>query len=873
MRTRIASIIICCVGVALGSTVSRGADDRVAVLGQGTNWRIFVGWKTPEVIDEQGRVTLAKIEIRHGYRKTGKNYPMLQSRPPAAGWNQPDFDDGGWVRGSSYVSHSQRPSKWPLSSCMPVELHPVLARGRLVVADPAKAGDLRLSVNYIGGAVVYLNGHEIARGHLPKGPLTWDTLAEAYPLEAYRAPDGFMLDGRFKEFPKQHALRRRTLKDVALPRERLVKGVNVVAVEIHRSPMNKIRLTLKEKKRGWKGAPTPWAHAALGGVVVTAPAGSAAVPNVARPAGMQVWTAPVAQKVNPKSYGDRVEAAPSVRIVAARNGVFSGQVVVGSSKPIIAPSARIAGALKHENGRDGIAADAVSIRYAKLHTSSVSRRKKRWVWFDALAEVAPGKVPEAVQPIWVSIRVPRDAAFGKYIGTVAIDVAGKRVADVPVELTVQNFTLPDPGSFATHVGLVQSPETLAIEYKLPLWSEKHWALIERSLRLTGELGNETLYIPLMCRYHFGNAESMVRWVRRPDGEWGHDFSLVEKYVDLARKHLPKLRVVCFIAWDRWTGSSRTPAGKRRLIPVSTLDPKTGAIGEAKAPAYGTPESRAFWKPVYDGLKALLEKRGLAKTMMHGIAGDTAPYSEVYADLRAVAPLPWVWQGHPRNTKLGPKDKPIPVGYGSWVWGTPVVPEPLQYRLYGWKAAMTENTFPRAGSSCFGAMRTWADFPLYRASTEALTTAGMRGFGRVGADFWPVTPAAAGANIRAHKGKKYSLVHRFPASWGQLQLTNSTSYLLYPGKDGAIGSARFEMIREGLQEAETRALIERALLNKAHRAKLGTELAERCESVLDDRARTLTRGTGGSWAYYLTGLSRRTAELFAIAGEAQRALRD
>ncbi|MGQ9662076.1 MAG: hypothetical protein ACUVWX_07040 [Kiritimatiellia bacterium] len=54
----------------------------------------------------------------------------------------------------------------------------ILMRGRFVVTDPTAAGDLNLAMEYRGSAVVYLNGREVARVHMPPGPITVDTDAE-----------------------------------------------------------------------------------------------------------------------------------------------------------------------------------------------------------------------------------------------------------------------------------------------------------------------------------------------------------------------------------------------------------------------------------------------------------------------------------------------------------------------------------------------------------------------------------------------------------------------------------------------------------------------------------------------------------------------
>ena len=45
---------------------------------------------------------------------------------------------------------------------------------------PGQVRDLKLFLRYQGGAVVYVNGAELARGHLPEGKLAPDALATRY---------------------------------------------------------------------------------------------------------------------------------------------------------------------------------------------------------------------------------------------------------------------------------------------------------------------------------------------------------------------------------------------------------------------------------------------------------------------------------------------------------------------------------------------------------------------------------------------------------------------------------------------------------------------------------------------------------------------
>ena len=86
----------------------------------------------------------------------------------------------------------------------------------------------------------------MVRGHLSKDGTP--ALADGYPPEAFVGEDGKMLPAaswQMDRFPKALALRARTLADVAIPATLLRKGVNVLAIEIIRSPYNKI---LDEKK-------------------------------------------------------------------------------------------------------------------------------------------------------------------------------------------------------------------------------------------------------------------------------------------------------------------------------------------------------------------------------------------------------------------------------------------------------------------------------------------------------------------------------------------------------------------------------------------------------------------------------------------------
>jgi len=407
---------------------------------------------------------------------------------------------------------------------------------------------------------------------------------------------------------------------------------------------------------------------------------------------------------------------------------------------------------------------------------------------------------------------------------------------------------------------------VAEQYGVELWSEKHWKLMEKSFELIAQVGGKSIYLPLVRRTHFGNEHSMVRWIEKGGGKYDHDFSIVERYVDLAVKHLGKdIPLVCLYVWETKSskGSSRTRAKVDREILFSILDPATKKLKEAVGPKWGTPECAEFWKPVMAGIRERLAKHGLEKSMMLGLAGDWTPTKEAVGTLRAAAPgAKWVRHQH----SFGPNITGQPAGYVASVWGL-MSPGYKRPTPFGWRNPILVARFARNDLSVG---RPPAQYRIYagrllsvRGKYRTFSPDGFRGGpGRVGADFWPA--------LKDKRGRSRYLVARYPESeWGQLRLTYAIPYLFSPGRDGAISSVRFEAVRENVQESEARALLEDAVSRDEIKAKVGEDLAARALELLYERERAAKRVNyaGGSIWYGSSGWRERSAALYRLAGEA------
>lgn len=354
---------------------------------------------------------------------------------------------------------------------------------------------------------------------------------------------------------------------------------------------------------------------------------SFAAASLGQDAPPRIWVGnPVAPYLD--IVGDDDASLPkAVRIVAAANGSFSGKAVVCSAGPIKAVQAKV-GDLKTPDGKAVIPAGRVQVRYATgWLKGGWNVQSKAGSTFDVLEEQPPAeaikplpappghdkyhpwvKAGRSYLPIWVTVAVPARTAAGEYAGRLAVSADGA-TWEVPIALTVHGYALPNAVEFRTWVETIQSPDTLALQYDVPLWSDKHWKLIEQSLRYGAMLANRTVYFPLICESNFGNAESAVRWVRQGPDKYAYDLSLVEKYLDLQIASQGKPRIVCFPIWDTFLEGGQFDGDIKYESPetrdqrlaykgkgpeVTLLDPAGGKVEKLMLPKFSDPGAAALW---------------------------------------------------------------------------------------------------------------------------------------------------------------------------------------------------------------------------------------------------------------------------------------
>ena len=772
---------------------------------------------------------------------------MIGSPFPSDQWRGVDFDDSSWVRQPGPLPNYYR------------SLALICLRGKFEVIDPAAAGELSLSVKFQGGIVAYLNGVEVGRAGMPEGKIDQTTLADKYPRTAYADSKGAIIP-QTTEYPGRlyaasEELRvtyelnsqekvdgfksRARSRDIKIPATAIKKGVNVLSLEIHRAPADPIIFTSLDLTGGNNNnIPLFWNRAAVESIALTAtPASAGAIkPNISRPEGVQVWQEDVMSHLGPLRYGDPNEAARPIRLTGMKNGVFAGEAVVGSRTALHGLKAVVSDLTQ---GASTIPASAISVGFPGINNDAINPSAMLVIPTATRVEGVDvkqlGKEADlvgAVQPVWIIVSVGRDTPAGKYTGTLTITTDGEKPVVVPVELKViGDWVLPDPQNFTVFMGVHESADSVAMQYNTPLWSEEHWKNLDKIYELLGQIGTKDIYLPVVAKTHLANEQSMVRWIKQPDGTHKLDFTNMERYLDIGLKHLGKVPVVCLYLHDY--GFRIADAKMAAIVPtVTEVDSVTGAITELKPPEWGTPEARAFWKPVVDGTIDILKKRGMEKSLMFGMAANNWVNPGCVSDLKTMYPdILWVNRSHYYVPAV---EAPVKQKFGlsAIVGGViSVFYDPDLEHHFGWKSPELIINFPRFGNVPGAVFEDYLS--SYRIFGESCLLSGgarwrsgnVRGVGHIGADFWPVLKDAKG--VPQTMGNRYVF-------WHSLSIAEVMSSILGAGTDGPVATTRQQMMRESLQEAEVRVYVQNVMLDKSQLAKLPPELAARCKALCDER---------------------------------------
>jgi len=467
----------------------------------------------------------------------------------------------------------------------------------------------------------------------------------------------------------------------------------------------------------------------------------------------------------------RGPVSDAVSIELARNEYEGLQIVVFGANGNVKGLKVTASDLKAEGG-GVIAAKNVTVNPVGYVNTSPPSYTAAWVgqWPDPLLNVEKVDVPPGkVQPVWVTVHATKDTKAGRYAGTLTVTGDGLEAQVVTLNVRVFDFELPVRSKFLTFaLGDIAGPKF----YDMEQGAEYD------EIRKT--------WYDLMCAHRLppgGFVLDAWPWAKptypakvNPDGSF--DFSEVE----------------------RW-GSYCFDRGMNAFVAAVFRKPGKWGFPETFSEQY----YREFTQ-FMTAYAAFLRKKGwLADAVVYNI--DEAPQKhwemckENYRRTKAVSPDLSVFQclNAPKGVKaLEGFFDVVDVNIGQFHQGA--APERLKAGGRVWWCVCC---WPSSHPNLF------VDYPAMDARVIGWLSwkLGVEGF-----EYWSVS---SWSNcLKTMDGKKH--VDQVESRWSANSFGkyNGDGYLVYPGPNNTLlSSIRFEALRDGFEDHEYLAVLERRLKDR------------------------------------------------------------
>lgn len=187
-------------------------------------------------------------------------------------------------------------------------------------------------------------------------------------------------------------------------------------------------------------------------------------------------------------------------------------------------------------GKHVISSDCIREYYVGyVMTDYYGNGKDSFLMADRLMEEPTYIVPaQTTRPVWLDIRVPQDAAPGKYTGKVSVSFDGTTLS-LPISVNVSKRVLPEPKDWAFHLDLWQNPYAVARYFNVPLWSKEHFDYMRPLMETYAQAGGKVITASII--QHPWNSqtedpfESMVVKMKHVDGSWSYDYTVFDQWIE------------------------------------------------------------------------------------------------------------------------------------------------------------------------------------------------------------------------------------------------------------------------------------------------------------------------------------------------------
>lgn len=358
-----------------------------------------------------------------------------------------------------------------------------------------------------------------------------------------------------------------------------------------------------------------------------------------------VWWEVATRKVGRDIPATVPHEGPAI-IKAARNEYEPFQVVISARNKELSHVRVEVSDLVGPDGK-GISAENIELTlpyYLKITTPSHVAFSPGY-YPDPLPPVRePFDVPlDMSQPVWVTVYIPEDAPPGEYSGTVRISPANADPQEIPVRLTVWDFTLPveshQGSAFAIwgdQVAEAHGVSMASLEY-FELYEKYYWFLTERRLSptdlpwlVTSPKAERVLSDPRIVSFRIPH-----RWGSLDDPEFGDTVAYLRE-----KGWLSKGYVYCY----------DEPSEEQYPYCRQLADKVHEAGRDVKFLLTEQPEEELFgcvdiWCPnlaAFDPVKAAERQKEGEEVWWYTCVGPNYPYPTYFIDDEAISPRMLSW---------------------------------------------------------------------------------------------------------------------------------------------------------------------------------------------------------------------------------------
>lgn len=237
------------------------------------------------------------------------------------------------------------------------------------------------------------------------------------------------------------------------------------------------------------------------------------------------------------------------------------QLLLWSSSNINGLSYTISNLVK---GADQINASNIKLRFGQYIKGDPDARScSAYPTHPSFVEIVDALSDETVTSItatdplklWLTIDVPSATSIGVYTGTITVN-GGATPLIFNISVNVVDYTLPNVANWDFHLDLWQFPTKVLDHYnsanpssKITTWSDQHFDLFEPGYRILADMGQKA--IAAQIKENALGMPSMIRWIRKTNGNWEYDFTAFDKYVTKLMSWGINKQIDCFspVGWN------------------------------------------------------------------------------------------------------------------------------------------------------------------------------------------------------------------------------------------------------------------------------------------------------------------------------------